>query len=55
MIDEFNTLVTNKTWVLVPHSGRVKPVDCKWVFKAKFNPDRSFLKLKARLVAKGFQ
>ncbi|KAF7811937.1 Retrovirus-related Pol polyprotein from transposon TNT 1-94 [Senna tora] len=55
MADEFNALQQNKTWVLVPFTGKQKLVDCKWVFKTKFKPDGSILKHKARLVAKGFQ
>lgn len=31
-----------------------KPVDDKWVFKEKTNPDRSIAKHKARLVARAF-
>lgn len=55
MTDEFNALVTDKTWVLVPFIGKEKPVDCKWVFKTKVNSDGSFSRAKARLVAKRFQ
>ena len=32
----------------------VKPIELKWVFKLKRNPDGSVVKYKARLVAKGY-
>ena len=31
-----------------------KPIDVKWVFKLKFNPDGTISKRKERLVARGF-
>ncbi|KAL9997723.1 putative RNA-directed DNA polymerase [Helianthus debilis subsp. tardiflorus] len=50
---EFNALLTNATWELVPPSHH-KPIGCKWVFRIKRHPDGSIDKYKARLVAKGF-
>ncbi|KAJ0443321.1 putative RNA-directed DNA polymerase [Helianthus annuus] len=50
---EFNALITNATWELVPPSHH-KPIGCKWVFRIKRRPDGSIEKYKARLVAKGF-
>lgn len=55
MRDEFEALQRNRTWSLVPYTGREKLVDCRWVFKTKFKPDGTILKHKARLVAKGYQ
>lgn len=55
MQEEFSALVKNKTWQLVPYLGKENVVDCKWVFKSKFNADGSLKAQKARLVAKGFQ
>lgn len=55
MESEFQALMKNGTWILVPRSGSQKLVDSKWVFKIKYNSDGSILKHKARLVAKGFQ
>lgn len=52
---EFQALKKNKTWILVPRSSSHKLVDCKWVFKIKYNTNGSILKHKARLVAKGVQ
>lgn len=39
---------------LVPLPFGCAPVDCRWVFRVKQNPDGSILEYKARLVAKGF-
>ena len=54
MNDEYSALQTNKTWDLVPFSFEMNLIDCKWVFRVKYNPDGSILKQKALLVAKGF-
>ena len=55
MVDEYEALIKNKTWSLVPFSNAYKVVDNKWVFRLKQNTDGSIAKHKARLVAKGFQ
>lgn len=52
--EELKSLTDNKTWELVDLPDGRRPVDCKWVFKLKLNPDSSIQKYKARLVAKGF-
>jgi hypothetical protein len=51
---EFNVLLHNQTWSLVPPHGSQNPVGCKWVFKLKRKADGSIERHKARLVAKGF-
>ncbi|KAH9783416.1 retrovirus-related pol polyprotein from transposon RE1 [Citrus sinensis] len=51
---EYNALMENQTWTLVPASQATKIVGCKWVFRIKYNADGSVFKYKARLVAKGF-
>ena len=55
MNDEFQALLKNKTWHLVPHCAGLNVIDCKWVFKLKQKPDGSIDRYKARLVAKGFK
>jgi len=53
MDSEFNALLQNQTWELIPPSTHT-PIGCKWVFRIKRKPDGSIDKYKARLVAKGF-
>jgi hypothetical protein len=35
MQKEYDSLMTNNTWTLVPLPAGRKPVSCKWVFKIK--------------------
>lgn len=53
MQDEFQALMLNNTWSLVPHESHQNVIDSKWVFKTKYNADGSVSRLMARLVAKG--
>jgi hypothetical protein len=52
--EEFNALIRNGTWSLVPPPPNHNIVDCKWLFRIKRNPDGTIARHKARLVAKGF-
>lgn len=51
---EFNALLQNNTWRLVPFRPGMNVVGCKWVFRTKQKADGSIERHKARLVAKGF-
>ncbi|KAK1618045.1 hypothetical protein QYE76_023562 [Lolium multiflorum] len=51
---EFDALISNRTWTLVPRPPGTNIVGSKWIFKTKFRPDGSVDKHKARLVARGF-
>ena len=51
---EFDALMSNNTWQLVPWHSSYNIVGAKWVFKLKHNADGSIQQYKARLVAKGF-
>ena len=52
--EEFDALIRNGTWSLVPPPRGHNIVDCKWLFRIKRNPNGSISRYKARLVAKGF-
>ncbi|XP_071677214.1 uncharacterized mitochondrial protein AtMg00810-like [Lolium perenne] len=52
---EYQALMKNGTWTLVPPRSGVNIIDCKWVFKVKTHADGSIERYKARLVAKGFK
>ncbi|WKA12632.1 hypothetical protein VitviT2T_029998 [Vitis vinifera] len=54
MNDEFDALVRNGTWKLVPSTSMQNLVGCKWVFRIKRLPDGSINKYKSRLVSKVF-
>jgi hypothetical protein len=51
---EFDALLKNQTWKLVPPVKAKNVVGCKWVFRIKRKADGSIDRYKARLVAKGF-
>ncbi|CAH9084965.1 unnamed protein product [Cuscuta europaea] len=54
MADEFNALINNNTWDLVPFDNSKNIVGCKWIYKTKYHSDGSLERHKARLVAQGF-
>jgi hypothetical protein len=54
MQEEYDSLVVNKTWSLVPLPKGRKPISCKWVFKIKHGVDGEVEHYKARFVARGF-
>jgi hypothetical protein len=55
MYDEFNALIKNNTWHIVPPDKIKNVIDYKWVYKVKRKVDGSLDRYKARLVAKGFK
>jgi histone deacetylase 1/2 len=55
MEEEYNALMENKTWHLVPPNKNRNLIDCKWVYRIKKRADGSIDRYKARLVAKGFK
>jgi histone deacetylase 1/2 len=54
MLDEFNALLQNDTWQLVPPPTGANIVSGKWVFRQKFHSDGSLSRYKARWVCRGF-
>jgi hypothetical protein len=55
MQEEYNSLLENQTWDLVPLPSGRKLVKCRWVYKTKSAVDGQISRYKARIVAKGFQ
>lgn len=51
---EFDALIRNKTWDLVPPDPRKNVVSNRWLFRLKSNQTDPALAKKSRLVAKGF-
>ena len=54
MYTEYDALISNHTWDLVPLVPSHNLVGCKWVFRVNRHPDGSVDRYKARVVAKGF-
>lgn len=55
MDSEYQALLCNKTWHLVPKPKGKNIIGSKWVYKIKRKADGSIDRYKARLVAKGFK
>ena len=54
MESEYNSLLENNTWDLVPPPENKNVIGSKWVYKVKRNADGSVERFKARLVAQGY-
>ena len=54
MQEEYDALIRNSTWTLVPSRLEQNVVGKKWVFRIKQHPDGFVARYKARLVARGF-
>lgn len=54
MHEEYDALMHQKTWNLVPLPPGKNLISCKWIFNIKHNVDGSIARYKARLVARGF-
>lgn len=52
---EYNSLIKNKTWNLVPPKKGCNIIGCKWVWKIKRKADGTIDKYKGHLVAKGYK
>nr|GFC41662.1 ribonuclease H-like domain-containing protein [Tanacetum cinerariifolium] len=53
MLDEYNALIKNGIWILVPKPACVNMVRSMWLFKHKFHANRTLSRYKARWVANG--
>jgi hypothetical protein len=54
MQEEYDALLQNQTWTLVPLSPDANIVSGKWIFRQKINSDGSLARHKARWVIRGF-
>jgi hypothetical protein len=53
MKDEYDALIANKTWDLVPRPANANVIRSLWIFRHKKKSDGSFERYKARLVGNG--
>lgn len=53
MLDEYNALIKNGTWKLVPRPRDVNVIRSMWIFRHKHKSDGSFERHKARLIGDG--
>ncbi|GJW53143.1 ribonuclease H-like domain-containing protein [Tanacetum coccineum] len=53
MYDEYNALIRNSTWILVPKPPNANVVRSMWLFQHKYHANGSLSRYKARLVANG--
>jgi hypothetical protein len=54
MVEEYQSIVKNDVWDVVPRPNEKSVVSSKWIFKTKHVVDGSIEKYKARFVAQGF-
>jgi len=53
MATEIEALELNKTWTIVNLAPGRRPINCKWVYKVKYNFDGTIERYKAQLVIRG--
>jgi hypothetical protein len=51
---EFNSLLENATWDLIPLPPHRQAISCKWTYRLKYDSVGRIDRFKARLVARGF-
>ena len=54
MVEEYQLIIKNDVWEIVPRPKDKSVVSLKWIFKTKHSADGSIEKYKARFVARGF-
>jgi hypothetical protein len=54
MIEEYQSIIKNDVWDVVPRPKEKSVVSSKWIYKTKHSADGSIEKYKARFVARGF-
>lgn len=55
MKDEYDALIRNETWKLIPKTKNDRVINTKWVFKVKVAEDGSIQRFKERWVANGMR
>eukprot|EP00253_Pinus_taeda_P027991 PITA_27991 len=54
MVEEYNSIMVNDVWEVVPRPQDRSVVGLRWIYKAKYAADNSVEKYKARFMAKGY-
>ena len=54
MVEEYQYIIKNDVWDVVPRPKDKKMVSSKWIYKTKHSVDGGIKKYKARFVAHGF-
>ena len=54
MVEEFQSIIKNYVWEIVPRPKDKSVVSLKWIFKTKHSTDGSIEKCKERFVAREF-
>ena len=54
MVEEYESIVRNRAWEIIPRMAGKLVVGSRWIYKVKQVVDRSIKKYKARFVARGF-
>ena len=54
MVEEYNSIMKNEVWDIVPRQKDKVVVTSKWIYKIKHTTDGSIEKYKARFMARGF-
>jgi hypothetical protein len=54
MLEEYNSILSNDVWEVVPQPQGKSVVTSTWIYKIKFSTDGSIEKCKAKFVAIGF-
>ena len=54
MVEEYDSIIRNNVWDVVPRLGDKSTISSQWLYKVKHLADGSVEKHKARFVARGF-
>ena len=54
MIEEYQSIMKNDVWEIIPRSKKTFVVTSKWIYNMKHVADGSIKKYRARFIARGF-